>query len=140
MKKKIIIAILPLIGIVFTALPLFNLGKKLYHDIWIMCKGTRKKGLCTDHFRGSRADFSSLLVEWEGDYGETKRRHYRVLLFRFDFPFEISVYTVDDDLDESNLGLHTVLTDLFYFLMFFAIWVMCSAGTVHWITEIKKYY
>ncbi len=139
LKKALIFLVLILIGIAFTFLPLPYIGQMLKADIDIMRYGEKQTGRCIKYEPGSRARFGALVVELEDHGGRTRMIKYNAIRLRFKYPHDITVYTLDDSYQNSNLGMLSVTRDLLYFLFFFSVWLICTIGTIHWIAEIIKY-
>ena len=136
LRKALFFLILIIIGIVFTSLPLLYIGKMLKLDIEIMKNGEKLTGKCIRYEHGSRSKFGALVVELEDDNGRTRYIKYNALSFHFKYPYDITVYRLNDSDNDSNLGILTIARESLYFLFFFSIWSICTVGTIHWIVEI----
>ena len=122
------ILLLIAVGIAFPSLPLFFIGRMLKADRLIMRRGEKHTGLCIGYTHGSCCRFGALTVELTASDGRTVQRTYNAMRFRY--PHEITVYTLDAAFLHSNLGVQTILREILYFLLFFAIWLICTAGTL----------
>lgn len=129
-KRAAVILLLTAAGVLFPSLPLFFIGRMLKADRLIMRRGEKHIGLCIGYTRGSRCRFGALTVELTASDGRTVQRTYNAMRFRFRYPHEITVYTLDAAFLHSNLGVQTILREILYFLLFFAIWLICTAGTL----------
>lgn len=134
--KALISLVLITAGIVFTFVPLLYIGKMLRLDIEVMRKGEKQTGRCIGYERGSRASFGALIVELEDSSGMIRNIRYNALRLYLKFPHNITVYRLDNSYSCSNLGMLTIIREVLYFSFFFAVWCVCSAGTVHLIAEI----
>jgi len=139
LRKALIFLILIIIGIVFTSLPLLYIGKMLKLDIEIMKNGEKQTGRCIRYEHGSRSEFGALVVELEDNNGRTRYIKYNALRFHFKYPYDITVYKLNNSVIYSNLGVLTIAREILYFLFFLSIWFICTVGTIHWIVEIIKY-
>lgn len=133
--KAVLSLFLVLTGIVFTFLPLMYIGKIIKYDIDVMRKGEKQVGKCTGYERGSNCRFGALIVELKDSSGMARHMRYHALRVRSEYPYDITVYMTDD---HSNLGMLTVIREIFYFLFFLAVWLVCLVGTVHMIAEILE--
>lgn len=133
--KAVLSLFLVLTGIVFTFLPLMYIGKIIKYDIDVMRKGEKQVGKCTGYERGSNCRFGALTVELKDSSGMARHMKYHALRIRSKYPHDITVYMTDD---HSNLGMLTVIREIFYFLFFLAVWLVCLVGTVHMIAEILE--
>lgn len=134
--KALLSLLLIIFGIALPSVPLLYLGKLLKLDIKIMRNGKRQIGKCINYEQGTCARFGALVVELEDHNGRTRHIRYNALQIRFKYPYNIIIYTIDNSYNYSNLGMLTVIREILYFLFFFAIWLVCSVGTIHFITEI----
>lgn len=62
LRKAIIFVILISVGIAFTAIPLFHIGKMIVIDVIIAKNGQKKNGKCIKYIRGNRVHFGRMLV------------------------------------------------------------------------------
>ena len=138
-RNALIFLILIIIGIVFTSLPLLYIGKMLKLDIEIMKNGEKQTGRCIRYEHGSRSIFGALVVELEDNKGSTRQIKYNAMRCHFKYPYDITVYMLNNSDIYSNLGVLTIAREILYFLFFFSIWFICTVGTIHWIVEIIKY-
>ncbi len=134
--KAVIFVILISFGIVFTAIPLFYIGRMIVTDIIIAKNGKKKNGKCIKYIYGDRMHFGKMLVEWKDDEGKTKQRKFIALRLRFKYPYNVKVYILDNAVCQSNLGILTIANELLYFLLFLFIWGICAMGTIHLLLEI----
>lgn len=138
-RKALFFLILIIIGIAFTSLPLLYIGKMLKFDIEIMKNGEKQTGRCIRYEHGSRSGFGALVVELEDNKGRTRQIKYNAMRFHFKYPYDITVYKLNNSVIYSNLGVLTIAREILYFLFFLSIWFICTVGTIHWIVEIIKY-
>lgn len=136
LRKAMLSLLLIIFGIAFTFVPLLYIGKMLKFDIEIMKNGERQIGRCIKYERGSCARFGALIVEFEDRNGRTRHIRYNALRIYFKYPHNITIYKLDNSYNYSNLGILTIIREALYFSFFFAIWLVCSVGTIHLITEI----
>ena len=139
LRKALIFLILILINIVFTSLPLLYIGKMLKLDIAIMKNGEKQTGKCIRYEHGSRSRFGALVVELEDNNGRTRHIQFNAMRFRFKYPYDITVYRLNNSYIYCNLGVLTIAREILYFLFFFLIWLICTLGTIHFIVEMIKY-
>ena len=137
-KKAVISVILSAVGIVFTAMPVLYIGKRMAADIRIIKNGKKRTGKCIKNIWGKHLQFWQMLVEWKDDKGNTKHRHFTALRLHFRCPYNVKVYTLGNDYYMSNLGMLTIIRELLHLLFFLLVWGVCSMGTIHLLTEILK--
>ena len=108
-------------------------------DIAIMKNGEKQTGKCIRYERGSRSRFGALVVELEDNNGRTRHITFNAMRFRFKYPYDITVYRLNNSYIYCNLGVFTIAKEILYFLFFFLIWLICTLGTIHFIVEMIKY-
>ena len=139
LKKAVISLIMTFAGMILPLLLIFNILYKLKKEIIIYIHGTKIIGRCTQYVYTSRSYFNYHLVEFENESGQTIEKSYVALHIHFRYPHDIAVYMLDNSEEKSNLGMLTIGRYLIFLAFSFAIWIICSIGVVHFISEIIKY-
>jgi|GEM_PF-4050565 len=116
--KYVFVAVLFIIAIL-VAIPCFMVTKRLIGDISIMIKGKRYIGTCTSK---SGIKNSVHRVEWTDSDGVKNIGLFSVTTLR-KTPFQLKVYSVDNDPNKANLGFrslgyYAVIVILFDFTFF----------------------
>ncbi|MCQ2468407.1 MAG: hypothetical protein MJ100_01175 [Ruminococcus sp.] len=139
LRKAVISLILTFAGMILPLLLIFNILYRLKREINIYRHGTKIIGRCTKYIRSQRNRYNLHVVEFEDESGNTIEWYYAALHIHYSYPHDIAVYMLDNSEEKSNLGMLTIGRYLIFLAFSFAVWIICSIGVVHFISEIIKY-
>ncbi len=97
--------ILLVLSAVFVAAAAFFATKHFVRDVYIIVRGRRYTGVCTVKCGFRMCEHR---VEWTDSEGVLNVNLFSLTTFRKP-PFELPVYSVDNDPKKSNLGLRSII-------------------------------